>query len=81
MRNYGVVICSKKIPADIDAGILFNDRGRPGTYERFWFSDVLRGHTSPAKFSASWWHGEPCLHIGCQNMDVVQYHVEGGDQQ
>lgn len=49
VRDYGVVLGSKAIPADMDAGILINYRGPPGTYERFSFSDVVKGRVSPGQ--------------------------------
>jgi adenylate cyclase len=41
--DYGVVLGSKTIPTDMDAGMLINYAGPPGTYERFSFSDVIKG--------------------------------------
>jgi adenylate cyclase len=49
MRDYGVVLGSKAIPTDIDAGMLINYAGPPGTYERFSFSDVVKGRVSPGQ--------------------------------
>ncbi len=49
VRDYGVVLGSKAIPTDMDAGILINYRGPPGTYERFSFSDVVKGRVSPGQ--------------------------------
>jgi adenylate cyclase len=49
MRDYGVVLGSKAIPTDIDAGMLINYAGPPGTYERFSFSDVIKGRVSPGQ--------------------------------
>jgi adenylate cyclase len=43
VRDYGVVLGSKAVPTDIDAGMLINYTGPPGTYERFSFSDVIKG--------------------------------------
>ena len=47
VSNYKVVLGSKAIPTDMDAGMLINYRGPPGTYERFSFSDVVNGRVAP----------------------------------
>jgi adenylate cyclase len=49
MRDYGIVLGSKTIPTDIDTGMLINYRGPPGTYERFSFSDVIKGRVTQAQ--------------------------------
>jgi adenylate cyclase len=49
VRDYQVVLGSKTIPTDIDAGMLINYTGPPGTYERFSFSDVIKGRVSPGQ--------------------------------
>ncbi len=49
VRDYGVVLGSKTIPTDIDAGMLINYTGPPGTYERFSFSDVVKGRVAPGQ--------------------------------
>ena len=49
VKDYGVVLGPKAIPTDIDAGMLINYAGPPGTYERFSFSDVVKGRVSPGQ--------------------------------
>ncbi|MBW2647711.1 MAG: CHASE2 domain-containing protein, partial [Deltaproteobacteria bacterium] len=49
MRDYGIVLGSKTIPTDINTGMLINYRGPPGTYERFSFSDVIKGRVTQAQ--------------------------------
>jgi len=49
VRDYDVVLGPKTIPTDMDAGMLINYTGPPGTYERFSFSDVIKGRVSPGQ--------------------------------
>jgi adenylate cyclase len=46
IKDYGIVLGSKVIPADRDIGMLINYRGPPGTYKSFSFSDVIKGRIS-----------------------------------
>lgn len=69
MRDYGIVLGSKVIPADRDIGMLINYRGPPGTYKSFSFSDVIKGRISHEQLK------DKVIFVGATAIDIYDMKI------
>ncbi len=69
IRDYGIVLGSKAIPADRDIGMLINYRGPPGTYKSFSFSDVIKGRISHEQLK------DKVIFVGATAIDIYDMRI------